>query len=104
MSIHSIFDLLPDNLTYPARSIRTHQYLYIWNVKPDRWPAGNPSGSGDPEGFHDVDACPTKTYLLDNRKDKVIKPYFEMAFSLIGCIRLYMHGEGFGDSRGQGFG
>ena len=57
----------PNNFAYPARSIRTGQYLYIWNIKPDRWPAGDPSGSGDPEGYHDIDACPSKTFIIKNR-------------------------------------
>ncbi|MFH1741695.1 MAG: sulfatase, partial [bacterium] len=39
----------PDNIGYPSRAIRTDQYLYIRNFKPDRWPIG------DPEGFHDID-------------------------------------------------
>jgi uncharacterized sulfatase len=52
----------PDNLGYPARAIRTDDYLYIWNVKPDRWPAGNP------EGFHDIDDSPSKSQLLSSRQ------------------------------------
>ncbi len=47
-----------DNLGYPGRAIRTKDYLYIWNVKPDRWPAG------DPDSFHDIDACPAKDIVL----------------------------------------
>jgi N-sulfoglucosamine sulfohydrolase len=58
----------PNNFAYPARSIRTAQYLYIWNVKPDRWPTGNPTGSGQPEGYHDIDACPSKTFIINNRE------------------------------------
>jgi arylsulfatase A-like enzyme len=27
---------------YPQRAIRTHDFLYIINFKPDRWPLGNP--------------------------------------------------------------
>lgn len=27
---------------YPSRGIRTHDYLYIINFEPDRWPAGTP--------------------------------------------------------------
>jgi N-sulfoglucosamine sulfohydrolase len=69
----------PDNLTYPIRAIRTPDYLYIWNVKPDRWPAGDPTGSGDPDGYHDIDASPTKTYLLTNKDNKKVKKYFELA-------------------------
>jgi N-sulfoglucosamine sulfohydrolase len=57
----------PNNFAYPARSIRTPNYLYIWNVKPDRWPAGDPTGSGQPQGYHDIDGCPSKTFYLENQ-------------------------------------
>lgn len=60
-----------DNLGYPARSIRTKQYLYIRNFAPDRNPAG------DPDGFHDIDDCPSKTYLLEHRNDPAVKPFFD---------------------------
>jgi len=50
-----------DNLGYPSRAIRTSQYLYIRNFKPDRWPAG------DPDGYYDIDDSPTKSYMLDHR-------------------------------------
>ncbi len=59
----------PNNWGYPSRSIRTADFLYIWNIKPDRWPAGDPTGSGEPEGYHDIDACPSKTFLLQHRND-----------------------------------
>ena len=35
-----------DNLGYPMRSIRTHDYLYIRNFRPERWPRGNPPEPG----------------------------------------------------------
>jgi N-sulfoglucosamine sulfohydrolase len=50
-----------DNLSYPARAIRTADYLYIRNFKPDRWPAG------DPEDYADIDNSPTKSFLLEHR-------------------------------------
>ena len=31
----------PDNVGYPARTIRTQQYQLVWNMKPDRYPAGD---------------------------------------------------------------
>jgi len=30
------------NWGYPQRAIRSHDYLLVWNMKPDRWPAGAP--------------------------------------------------------------
>lgn len=63
-----------DNLGYPCRAIRTQEYLYIRNLKPDRWPAG------DPPNYHDVDGCPTKTFLLENKEDPRYREYFEWSF------------------------
>ncbi len=73
----------PDNLGYPARAIRTKEYLYIWNMKPELWPAGDPvpeglttaqlEGSFSPDykgftgGFEDIDGSATKDYLLQSR-------------------------------------
>ncbi len=71
----------PENFGYPSRAINNGKYLYIHNFKPDRWPAGDPFGSGDPEGFHDIDACPSKTLLIDNQDKKGYKKYFEMAMA-----------------------
>ncbi len=67
----------PDNRGYPARSIRTDQYLLIWNLNPDLWPAGNDSTEGD--GFFDIDGCPSKTLLIENRTDSTLGKYFDWA-------------------------
>ena len=49
-----------DNWTYPCRSIRTEQFLLIHNIKPDRWPAGDPKG----EKYYDIDGCPSKSEIM----------------------------------------
>ena len=36
---------------YPMRAIRTHDYAYIRNYEPDRWPAGDPDYNAPPQGF-----------------------------------------------------
>jgi N-sulfoglucosamine sulfohydrolase len=64
----------PDNVGYPARAIRTKDYLFILNFKPDRWPAGDPApGNATREnslwpGFEDIDNSPTKIMLIENRE------------------------------------
>ncbi len=63
-----------DNLGYPARAMRQGSYLYIWNMKPDRWPAG------DPEIFADIDGGPTKEWMMRHRKDPGVAPLFEHGF------------------------
>jgi N-sulfoglucosamine sulfohydrolase len=73
------------NLGYPQRSVRTHDYLYIRNFTPERWPAGAPQslmrnnpqqthpmhgldedGRFTGHGYHDIDDSPTKAYLIEN--------------------------------------
>ena len=48
-------DARPDNLGYPSRAIRTAQYLFILNCKPDRWPAGDPPPSKEVQAEWDKD-------------------------------------------------
>jgi uncharacterized sulfatase len=62
-----------DNLGYPARSMRTEQFLYIRNFAPDRWPAG------DAPLFADIDDGPSKRYVIENRDKPEVRPYFELA-------------------------
>jgi uncharacterized sulfatase len=75
-----------ENWTYPQRALRTPQYLYIRNFKPDRWPAGDPQkfeedGTLGPlhGGYHDIDAAPSLTFLVGNRDDPRISRFFHLA-------------------------
>lgn len=68
-----------DNLAYPARAVRTQDFLYIRNFNPDRWPAGDPKMWVAVGDFGDIDTSPTKTLLLKRRDDPEIKPFFDLA-------------------------
>lgn len=69
-----------NNLTYPIRSMRTDDFLLIWNPRPNRWPAGHPAGfKNDKFGYYDIDGCPSKTFLWENRNDPKIGEYFHLA-------------------------
>ncbi len=77
---------------YPMRAFRTEQYLYIHNLAPDRWPAGDPEGPVWPDddptgGFGDCDGSPTKAYLCNHRKDQAY--YFDLAFGKRPAEELY---------------
>jgi uncharacterized sulfatase len=87
------------NMGYPQRAIRSGGSLLIWNMKPERWPAGAPQrikpGTEnellpiygiDEKGVHhsdwaftDIDAAPSKSFIIENMEDEKIKPYFEWA-------------------------
>lgn len=86
---------------YPMRAIRTHDFLYIRNFKPDRWPAGAPKGYAQPTkivvsrplgtfyGYGDIDAAPTKSYMLKYRDDPKVKKLFELGFGKRPAEELY---------------
>ena len=93
----------PDNLGYPARAIRTEDFLYVYNFDPDRWPAGDPVPR-NPEndkrnsvagfkglypGYQDVDASPSKTIVMELENSQDNNALFELAFSKRPQSQLY---------------
>jgi uncharacterized sulfatase len=80
-----------NSLGYPQRVIRTSEYLYIRNFKPERWPAGAPQmyGSGKSKdakaasmvlgpmhgGYADIDACPSLEFLVSKSDDPELGMY-----------------------------
>ena len=63
------------DLAYPVRAIRNDSLLYVHNIKPKRWPVGNPE-----YGFLNCDGSPTKTYLTDLKPGDKEYFFFEMNF------------------------
>lgn len=79
-----------NNWTYPIRSMRTTQYLYIRNFRPERWPAGHPAGFRDDAfGYYDIDGCPTKTFLIEHRNHPELARYFHLAVDKRPAEELY---------------
>ena len=80
----------PNGAPYPVRAIRTPEYLYIRNYEPDRWPAGDPDLDAEPQGFFgDVDACPTKTFMLAPPNKRKFPRQFELSFGRRPAEELY---------------
>ena len=85
-----------NNWGYPVRVIRTADYLYVRNFHPERWPAGDPcylNNDGTAAAMHqaygDIDNCPSKTYLIENREDLTVFPYFMKAVGKRPYEELY---------------
>lgn len=81
------------NLPYPQRALRTKDYLYIVNFAPERWPMGDPlevDSDSPPSAnelefntyaaFKDMDAGPTKAWVVTHRLDSEWKPFYDLAF------------------------
>jgi uncharacterized sulfatase len=71
----------PDNLGYPCRALRTDRHLYIRNLHPERWPAGDPQTLGNPmhAAYHDIDGGPTLSFLVEHREHAQWSRFFHWA-------------------------
>ncbi len=74
----------PDDQSYPIRGLLRGDYLYLRNLKPERWPAGNPE-----TGYMDVDASPTKTEVLQTRRNPATAYFWQWSFGKRGAEELY---------------
>jgi arylsulfatase A-like enzyme len=79
------------NLPYPMRALRTKEYVYVRNFAPDRWPLGSPRHTPSQTvdsavesetyaTFADMDASPTKAWLVAHQDDPKWKWHYEFAF------------------------
>ncbi|HEX8912442.1 MAG TPA: sulfatase [Humisphaera sp.] len=90
------------NLPYPSRALRTKDFLYIRNFAPDRTPMGDSLGvtadtapgaqqleNNTRVAFPDMDASPTKAWLVAHRQDPEWKPFYDRAFANRPAEELY---------------
>lgn len=74
----------PHDQGYPIRGIFKGDYLYIHNFEIDRWPAGNPE-----TGYLNCDGSPTKTVIIQARKNPQLHRYWQLAFGKRPQEELY---------------
>ena len=76
----------PGNVGYPVRTVRTDDFIYLRNFKPERWPAVDPESN-----YADIDDSPTKTYILEQQKKGELK-YYNLAMGMRPAEELYRVG------------
>jgi arylsulfatase A-like enzyme len=86
-------------LPYPMRAFRTKDFVYIRNFAPDRTPMGDAGTaftstfavveSNTRAGFADMDASPTKAWIVAHREDPQWRWHFEHAFGKRPAEELY---------------
>ncbi|MEV4782918.1 sulfatase-like hydrolase/transferase [Burkholderia sp. LMU1-1-1.1] len=90
--------VLTGSESYPARAVRTTEYLYIRNVFPDRWPAGAPARQAITPAQLGIDinaafACiapsPTKTAMIVGRGDPAMDRLLDLATAKRPATELY---------------
>lgn len=91
-----------DFAPYPQRAIRTKDFLFVINFRPDRWPLGDPyrlDGDNPPSArelteetrvsLPDEDAGPAKAWLVGMRNDPKWGSLFEHAYGKRPAEELY---------------
>ncbi len=91
-----------DFMPYPQRALRTPDYLYIINFRPERWPLGDPyrlAGDNPPTAAEitnntratlpDEDAGPSKAWLVGVRNDPMWKKHFDWVYGQRPREELY---------------
>ena len=97
------YNARPDNLPYPMRAVRTPDYLYIRNFKPQRWPMGNPydaaelttpdalyeMGLSTVPAYRDLDGSLTKAWMMSQRGSPHDKELFSLTMDPRPSEELY---------------
>jgi uncharacterized sulfatase len=80
----------PGGKTYPRRAIHTEKLVYIRNYEPKRWPMGGPEFEASHQGvFGDIDAGPTKSFMMAHQNDDPVKDLFAKSFGKLPAEELY---------------
>lgn len=77
------------DLGYPARAVRTKDFLYVRNLRPDRWPGGDPDMWKAVGPYGDCDASPSKEFVLARRGEPQFAKFFELTFEKRPAEELY---------------
>lgn len=77
------------DLSYPIRGIRTRDFLYLRNLRPERWPAGDPEVYWAVGPYGDVDGSQLKQYLLANAARPELANCFQLCFGKRPAEELY---------------
>ncbi|MCH2368498.1 MAG: sulfatase, partial [Planctomycetes bacterium] len=77
------------NRSYPCRAIRTKRHLYVRNLEPELWAAGDPKTRWAVGPYGDIDNTPIKELILSQRDKPEIRRFFELAFLKRPAEELY---------------
>jgi arylsulfatase A-like enzyme len=77
------------DFSYPIRGIRTKEYLLLLNLRPDRWPAGDPTVHFAVGDYGDVDGSPAKEVILQRKDEPKMKRFYQLNFGKRPAVELY---------------
>jgi arylsulfatase A-like enzyme len=74
---------------YPCRAVRTKDFLFIRNLRPDRWAAGDPELHFAVGPYGDIDGSRTKAWMMQHKDEPLMKRPWELCFAKRPAEELY---------------
>jgi N-sulfoglucosamine sulfohydrolase len=74
----------PNDEGYPIRGLHKNGFLYLKNYETSRYPVCNPE-----TGYLNTDGGATKSFILNQRRNKTTKTYWNMAFGFRPAEEFY---------------
>ncbi|MGQ8335143.1 sulfatase family protein [Sunxiuqinia sp. A32] len=78
-----------EGVGYGSRMLRTKNYLYVRNYYADRWPAGDSSIVTNEGSYGDIDASPSKSFIINHKDDPEYSKYFDLSIGKRSKEELY---------------
>ena len=75
--------------SYPVRGVRTRDFLYLRNLRPKRWPSGDPIVYHSVGDYGDVDPSRTKAHILAHRNDPGMAKFVSLILKKRPAEELY---------------
>jgi hypothetical protein len=69
--------------------VRTRDFLYLRNLRPERWPAGDPTVHFAVGDYGDVDNSRAKLGILARAETPAIRPFYTLSFGKRPAEELY---------------
>ena len=77
------------DLSYPIRGVRTRDFFYIRNLRPNRQPAGDPIVYYAVGDYGDIDPSITKDYMMRHQNEPSMRRLFALSFKKRPAEELY---------------
>ena len=71
------------------RGVRTRDFLYLRNLRPNRWPGGDPIVYHSVGDYGDVDPSRTKAHILAHRNDPAMAKFVSLILKKRPAEELY---------------
>lgn len=79
----------PGAKSYPVRAVRTADFMYIRNLRPELYPSGSPTLEETHRPYGDIDGGPSRDVILEQKDDPTVAFAYRLACEKRPAEELY---------------